>query len=686
MMTPVGRRGVLWGSGFAALAAALVVSGVASSPAHAATAARCKPTPAKPAYGLELEALSNRKVAQLVVTVIRLQAACPLPGALVSVLVQASSAKGQSLRRWQRQGVPAVRGRARLGLKGLSGGERLNVTVRPGPGQPLVRRTTTVRIRPDLTVARVNAPENVVAGVPFTLAVFVGEQAGDIGTRAAVTVSDGDAVLGSRGPAQVRAGKTAKIPVTVTVPAGGAQQLTVSVADATRREANIADNRTPVSLDAFDFQIAASQALVPSFAGYGMQFNQHEYADISAQAGVNETNVKELEQKVVALQPQFVRIFFNPSEFRKPDQMASFIRTAQLAERAGATINVTWTGGWADQPVTSMGRFADVLADLVNNRGVTNLKWVTAQNEPNSGLLTQGLYLNIYRALDQALRARGIRGKVGIMGGDLVGTVSPLGQTQADWFRFMATRMASLVDAYSIHVYWDYWNAPKLVRRLTEVRRIVDALPAGGRRPVYVTEFGVRGLRTVNGTRYPQPGLYADGTPLEQTTINAFQHAWFDVLAARLGYYGVVKWDGYFGKYDSGTQDYSLIGPPQQGWPQRPIYYLTRLFTQATRAGWRVVGANGAPAGKLVSAYAGPNGQLTVIGLDTDGAPLNAASATQVSYRIEGLPPNTAFQLELWNGDGSGRLAAAPSVRSDGLGVGTVTAPLQSVFALTTVR
>src|SRR5204862_49762 len=80
-----------------------------------------------------------------------------------------------------------------------------------------------------------------------------------------------------------------------------------------------------------------THVLVHGFAGYGIQFNQHEYADISVQAGVTNANVTEMEQKVIALQPQFVRLFFDPSEFLLPDRMASFVRTAELAQRAGAT-------------------------------------------------------------------------------------------------------------------------------------------------------------------------------------------------------------------------------------------------------------------------------------------------------------------------------------------------------------
>src|SRR4029079_1513238 len=129
------------------------------------------------------------------------------------------------------------------------------------------------------------------------------------------------------------------------------------------------------------------------------------------------------------------------------------------------------------------------------------------------------------------------------------------------------------------------------------------------------------------------PGTWDDGTPLGNTNVNAFQHAWLDVLAARLGFAGTVKCDAYFGRYDGMPQAYTMIGPPQEGWPLRSAYYATRLFTETTRPGWKVVGVDGASSGtRLVTAFAGPQGELTLLGLDTAGAGLNAPSAKVSTY------------------------------------------------------
>ena len=73
-----------------------------------------------------------------------------------------------------------------------------------------------------------------------------------------------------------------------------------------------------------------------------------------------------------------------------------------------------------------------------------------------------------------------------------------------------------------------------------------------------------------------------------------------------------------------------------------------------------------------------------MIGLDTSGATLATPSTTVVSYAVGGLPRDTSFQLYVWNQDGSGVIAPPTTLRSDAAGLLQVTAPLQSVFAVTT--
>ena len=78
------------------------------------------------------------------------------------------------------------------------------------------------------------------------------------------------------------------------------------------------------------------------------------------------------------------------------------------------------------------------------------------------------------------------------------------------------------------------------------------AIPEEQRRPLYITEFGVRGLGTFEGETSFEPGFWPDGTPMSATNAAAFQQAWFNIRAAQLGFSGTVKWDVYPAKYDAG--------------------------------------------------------------------------------------------------------------------------------------
>jgi hypothetical protein len=610
-------------------------------------------------------------------------AACAAPTTLRSARVDLVVG-GASRRLMNATAVASPGGRATLRLPALARRRRLRVTVRVAATAP-VTATTLVRLRPNLVLEDVTVPPQTLAGTRFTLSAHVAEVNGDLPATARLTVADGATVIGTAPLQRVPPRGEATVRASVVLVNGGRHDLQVAVSETSGRETDLRRNLAVASVQTLDFRVDPSRVVVPSFAGYGAQLNQNVYAELSRQVGVTDENVGDMEQKLVALGPQLVRIFFNRAAYSAPDQMQSFLRTVDLAQRAGATINITWGGGGELDPEGSMSRFGDLLVDLVRSRGITRLRWVTIENEPNSNRVTMDQYEALYRALDARLRSAGVRNQIRFMGGDLVGTTSPLGQSQGDWFAFMASRLGDLVDAWSIHVFWDYWDTPKLVRRLSEVRQIVDGLPADQRRPLYVTEFSTRGIRNLSGVAYPQPGVFADGTPLARTNLNAFQQAWFAALAPRLGYYAAVKWDGYFGKYDRGTQDFSLIGPPTEGWPLRPVYNVLRLFTVTVAAGSRVVATDGAGSTRLLTAFASLGGALTLIGLDTAGAQLNAASPTATSYTIGGLPPNAAFQLTYWNVDGSGQLAPGPVVRADASGTLTVAAPLQSVFAATSV-
>jgi hypothetical protein len=666
MLAP--RMRAVWG-----IAMGLAAFAVAAGPARAATAAFCDAS----VYRLQLRSLTGPKgkAADLVVRVTTPTPGCELP----EVLDDVQAAVGQRKLDFRQVASPAGAATVRLGR--VLRLQRVDATIAFGP-QVVLRGRARTLLKPDLVVRPLVAPRARLNGRPFYVVARLAQATRDVGVTATVTVSAAGNVVGT---AAVRVAPrrqaTVRVPVTLTTP--GRNRIDVA-ATADLPETKTTNNARRATVEVTEFQVAAAKVLVPSLAGYGGQFNQHVYAKISRDAGVTDANVVDMEQKMKQLHPEFSRIFFTPLAFGDPDRMQSFVRTVQLAQTAGATINITWQGGNLDVAGGNVQRFANVLIDLVKNRGVTRLRWLTIQNEPNRTRLTPEQVEAAYRALDPFIQS--IRGQVKYMGGDLVRGPDTGAPNQQLWFDYMAQHMADILDAWSIHVFWDYWDTQKIVDRLTEVRAIWDAEPPAGRKPLYVAEYGVRGLRTFNGVR-ADPGFWEDGTPIAQTNVSAFQHAWFDVLSAKLGYGGTSKWDSYFGRYDNSAQAYYMIGDPQSGWPLYPLYHFVRLTTSTVKPGWSIVGVDSVPdTTRLVAAYAGKAGQRTVIGLDSAGAQLNTFSPTVVSYTIGGLPPSTRLHLAIWNEAGDGVVGPSRVVATDAAGVATITVPQQAVFALTTIR
>src|SRR5690348_2538854 len=337
------------------------------------------------------------------------------------------------------------------------------------------------------------------------------------------------------------------------------------------------------------------------------------------------------------MHPGLVRIFLSPAAYQSGDQylMDSTYKTVELAQKAGAEINVTW---WFierapnNDPVIQqqlmqqdMQEFASTLQDLVTNHGITNLRQITIQNEVNTSWVTPQLYEQYYRLLDQYLRAAGIRNQIKFVGGDLVIN------NQQTWFDYMATHMGDVLDGWSVHIYWNYWDTAYMQSRLNGILAIYNSISPDERKPLSVTEYGVRGIKTLNGQKIMDADPYRGGaltatlagyyqapdgsiTPVNETNIAAYEQAWFNMQSVNDGFVGMSKWDFYRAQYDFSYQDYSLIGylfnvaPGQDRWPLRPAYNMEWLMANTTGQHWQVLGQSGGSGAKLITPVRGPDG------------------------------------------------------------------------------
>jgi len=253
----------------------------------------------------------------------------------------------------------------------------------------------------------------------------------------------------------------------------------------------------------------------------------------------------------------------------------------------------------------------------------------------------------------------------------------------------------------------------RLEFRLRDILNVMtNVLPPEQRKPTYLMEFGIRGASACPGMPHVTNLYYVPNCgEIWRTNIAGFQQLWFDLESAQLGFAGTSKWDAYQANYDrtkNPPQIYWLTGPASEGYPVTPSYNALSLLFHTTVPGWEVVGVdpwgsddwtvptadygdinggttNDTPEKELVG-YAGPNGELTVLGLDTLGRNLNTVSPEpSVAYSIGGLPAGLTFRLAVWNATGDGTNSIADTLTTNAAGVVRFQVPLQAAFALTTV-
>jgi hypothetical protein len=680
----------------AVLVALAVALGLQTTSAAAEQSPQC--------YGLALRALTGPAGADLTLQVRSLAEGCTRPAELKKVQLKTFEADGKLADVRNLKDVPAPEGSANIDLGAVPRGRLIEADVLVEDGATSVLRgKTTALLRPDLAVVSVQAPPQTLTTRPIDVQADVAELNGDVGATANVTLWQGPTPLAPPKTIDVPAGGRTSVSFTgIALTAPVQVDLTVRVSEVSPAQTDAANDTRSTTVDVTEHELARSRLLLDSLGGYGAQFNHHVFAKLTvAPPGT----IGGLEPKVRDLEPQVVRIFFNDlhESAAFPDRLESFREVVRMANETGATINISYqtTARAQDNPRLFMSQFADVFYDLVRNRGYTNVRWATIQNEPNRArFLTKDEYQSLHRELHDALVARGLRDHIGLMVGDLV--ESDVNGNHRDWMAYITTNMLDIVDAYSEHIYWQYWDTSRMDFRLKDVRRLMfEELPPAARRPVYLIEYGVR------GHRLNQPfvldslgGYWENATQIVRTNIAAFQQLWFNIEAAQLGFDGTAKWDAYWGRYDNTIQAFYTIGPAEEGWPLFPSYHALRMLFQTTARGWQIVGVD--PWGdddwklndqnrpfdeleKEIAAYAGPNGELTLLGLDSHGRDLNATAAETPTYSIGGLPPATTFNLAIWNAAGNGENVIATPVTTNAAGVARFTVPLHGAFALTTV-
>ena len=277
--------------------------------------------------------------------------------------------------------------------------------------------------------------------------------------------------------------------------------------------------------------------------------------------------------------------------------------------------------------------------------------------------------------------------------------------------KHIAANMGDVLDGWGQHVYWFYNDTGRLEYRLRDIRHLLnEVMPAEQRKPTYMMEDGIRGIAACAGKPSIANTSYAADPScpeIQRTNIAGFQQFWFAVGSAQLGFVGAAKWDAYWGVTTAPCCLRRLLdGRPRGGRVAAdavvPLACAALPHDGAGPAGRphaavgleRLDGADARARGPLeqrhgraeLAAYSGPDGELTILGLDTNGRALNGVSADAPSQSsIGALPANKAFTLAVWNAAGDGKNTVAATVTTNAAGVARFEVPLHAAFSLTTV-
>jgi gamma-glutamyltranspeptidase/glutathione hydrolase len=241
-MTPIASRTVASAAVLLTLALALATGGTAR-----ADPPRCAATGNDVPFTLEATALRGATATDVYLAVGSSVSSCPAPDVLKKVQVKALAADGTATAVHNYFDVPAPGGSGILTPPEVERGQLLEIDALVQTPEAVrthvLRRTATVRLRPDLVVDA-TAPTRVVRAQPFSVEVRVTEIGGDTGATAQVTLRERGNTLATE-TVTVRPGETATVGlslVRLTTTQPESRELVATVAGAAPGELDVLNN------------------------------------------------------------------------------------------------------------------------------------------------------------------------------------------------------------------------------------------------------------------------------------------------------------------------------------------------------------------------------------------------------------------------------------------------------------
>lgn len=254
-------------------------------------------------------------------------------------------------------------------------------------------------------------------------------------------------------------------------------------------------------------RVDAGKVVNPDYLGIGINIIPVSLMENNLSKGYNYQYWEMEKKRILMMRPNVARVWFQLDWFEtakgvydwNTPKMQAFYQYLDVLKQAGTEIELdfSWKIGRTIQPWFCMpGVNPDVSAprdlddfakscsatlnELIQNRGYSNIKYLTFYNEPNGNwdfecLGNQAAYFALMlKTVSLRLTADGRRSLVHIWG--------PEESNAPDWFQYMKDNVDPYIDEYSFHCY--------IPNFATMVADLKTRLGIAESKPVMVTEYG----------------------------------------------------------------------------------------------------------------------------------------------------------------------------------------------------
>jgi len=392
--------------------------------------------------------------------------------------------------------------------------------------------------------------------------------------------------------------------------------------------------------------IEPNTILQDDFLGVGVNIIPVSFMEGTTQYGYQEAHWEMDKKRILALQPKVARVWFQ-LDWMEPTKgnytwnspkMLNFYDYLDVLQAAGTDVefNFGWKVGEDQQswfsipgvdPKISAPADLDAFAasasaaldELINNRGYTNIKYLTFYNEPNGNWDFESTgdqrayYATMVQKVSDRLTADGLRQLVDIWGPE---------ETVASWTEYMSSNADAYFDAYSFHVYSQTYDGLST--------SIADRTNHAGSKPVMMTEFG-----------FAQDDMSGWDGGIANSVIKAANEGISAALVWQLN--GVWLPDPYVGSDTNGN--YALWDSLVVGTKPYKRYYETSLLTRYIPAHSSVVSVQTSSPDMRAAVFKTSGGDYTIVLEAKEG------SSKNVTFNFNGVNVGKTFRKHVYKSD-----------------------------------